>query len=88
MNSPLFPESPGLLPWGSDANGHLYCWWTKGKPDKWSIVQLFHGYEGDPLEIVPGPITSFLVKFMKNKYENMLGGQPFEAKDHHFSPGK
>src|SRR5262245_9764620 len=32
---PLFPESPGLLPWGGDSNGHLYCWWTDGAPDVW-----------------------------------------------------
>lgn len=32
---PLFPEQPGYLPWGSDSNGHLYCWWTVGTSDLW-----------------------------------------------------
>jgi hypothetical protein len=83
----LHPARPGLLPWGRDPNGHRYCWWTEGEPDAWSIVQLFHGYEGDPMEIVPGPITSFLIRFMHNEYTNMLGGQPFDESDYHFKPG-
>ncbi|MCA9070123.1 MAG: SMI1/KNR4 family protein [Planctomycetaceae bacterium] len=84
---PLFPESPGLLPWGSDDNGHLYCWWTEGQPDDWSIVQLFHGYEEDPLEIVPGPITQFLIDFVSNKYPNMLGGNERSSEHHKFRVG-
>ena len=87
---PLFPESPGLLPWGTDDNGHLYCWWTDGLPDDWKIVQLFHGYEDDELEIVAGPITQFLVDFVSNKYPNMLGGIERTPSDRRFevaSPG-
>jgi hypothetical protein len=84
----LHPNKPGLLPWGTDANGHFYCWWTEGVPDNWPIVQLFHGYENE-IDVVPGPITSFLVKFMSNEYPNMLGGNEFTTKDHffdHFNP--
>jgi len=83
---PLFPETPGLLPWGSDSNGHLYCWWTEGPADAWKIVQLFHGYE-DEIEPVPGPITSFLVRFIGNEYPNMLGGTPFVEADRTFAQG-
>ncbi|MCC9604766.1 SMI1/KNR4 family protein [Blastopirellula sp. JC732] len=83
----LYPECPGLFPWGSDSNGHLYCWWTEGEPDEWGIVQLFHGYEDDPLEIVPGPITSFFVRFMSNAYSNMLGGIEFEPDQLRFTRG-
>ena len=82
----LFPESPGLLPWGRDSNGHLYCWWTEGPPDAWGIVQLFHNYEGE-VEVVPGPITSFLVRFIRNEYTNMLGGTPFSDQHHFFRQG-
>lgn len=84
---PLFPESPGLLPWGGDNNGHLYCWWTEGSPDEWKIVQLFHGYEDDPLEIVSGPITQFLIDFVSNKYPNMLGGNERSSTDCYFRVG-
>lgn len=81
----LHPECPGLFPFGSDVNGHLYCWWTEGEPDEWGVVQLFHGYEDDPLEIVPGPVTSFFVRFMSNAYDNMLGGIPFEPEQLNFA---
>jgi hypothetical protein len=84
---PLYPESPGLLPWGSDSNGHLYCWYTDGSCDDWPIVQLFHGYEDDALEIVPGPITRFLVDFVNNTYPNMLGGIPHTPEQRFFRVG-
>ena len=74
----------GLL---GKANGHLSFWWTEGSPDEWSIVQLFHGYEDDPLEIVPVPITQFLIDFVSNKYPNMLGGNPRTEADRRFSTG-
>src|SRR5262245_10120505 len=32
---PVHPDTPGLLPWGSDDNGNGFCWLTKGKPTKW-----------------------------------------------------
>jgi hypothetical protein len=86
MSFELFPESPGLLPWGNDSNGHLYCWWTEGPADSWPVVQVFHGYE-EEIEPVPGPITSFLVQFMSNAYTNMLGGNPFSDEDRYFQPG-
>ncbi|TWT31583.1 SMI1/KNR4 family protein [Blastopirellula retiformator] len=84
----LYPECPGLFPWGTDNNGHLYCWWTEGEPDDWGVVQLYHGYEYDPLEIVPGPITSFFARFMNNAYASMLGGIEFERGDLHFTRGQ
>jgi hypothetical protein len=86
MSLKLFPESPGLLPWGGDSNGHLYCWWTEGAPDSWRLVQVFHGYE-EEIEPVLGPITSFLVRFISNEYPNMLGGNPFSAEDRYFEQG-
>jgi hypothetical protein len=85
-NLKLFPEKPGLLPWGSDSNGHLYCYWTQGPSDSWSLVQVFHGYEQE-IEPVPGPITRFLVKFLRNEYPNMLGGNSFSHEHYHFEQG-
>jgi hypothetical protein len=82
---PLPPDSPGLLPWGSDSNGHRYCWLASGPPDTWEVVQIFHGYE-DEIDPVPGPVTSFLVRFMSNEYPNMLGGNPFTEADRTFGP--
>jgi hypothetical protein len=82
----LHPECPGLLPWGGDSNGHLYCWWTDGPSDYWGTVQVFHGYE-DEIEVVPGPITDYLIRFIHNEYPNMLGGIPFTEEDHYFKQG-
>jgi hypothetical protein len=82
----LFPEEPGLLPWGSDSNGHLYCWWTQGPSDGWTVAQLAHGDEED-FETVPGPITSFLVRFIQNEYPKMLAGNRFLEKHRSFRQG-
>ncbi|UUO08629.1 SMI1/KNR4 family protein [Blastopirellula sp. J2-11] len=84
----LHPERPGLFPWGSDENGHLYCWWTEGEPDQWGIVQLYHRCEDAPLKIFPGPLTSFFVRFMSNAYTNMLGGIEFEPDQLRFTRGR
>ena len=80
---PLPPDSPGLLPWGGDSNGHRYCWLADGPPDTWEVVQIFHGYD-DEIDPVPGPVTSFLVRFMSNEYPNMLGGNRFTEADRTF----
>lgn len=82
----LFPDCPGLLPWGNDSNGHLYCWWTEGPPDLWPVVQVFHGYE-EEIEPVSGPISSFLIRFMRNEYPNMLGGNSFSEAHRYFKQG-
>jgi hypothetical protein len=50
------------------------------------VVQVFHGYE-EEIEPVPGPITRFLVRFIRNEYPNMLGGNAFSGEDRYFTPG-
>jgi hypothetical protein len=35
---PIYPESPGILPWGNDENGHDYYWFTQGAPDQWTVL--------------------------------------------------
>jgi hypothetical protein len=50
------------------------------------LVQLFHGYE-EEVEMVPGPISSFLVRFIRNEYPKMLGGNPFSDEHHYFEQG-
>jgi hypothetical protein len=34
----VYPEVPGLLPWGSDDNGYTLYWLTDGPPDKWPVL--------------------------------------------------
>ncbi|MBL8793852.1 MAG: SMI1/KNR4 family protein [Planctomycetia bacterium] len=38
MRYRLFPESGGLLPWGTTGNGDYLHWRTKGLPEQWSVV--------------------------------------------------
>ncbi|MDX8053269.1 hypothetical protein SK571_28175 [Lentzea sp. BCCO 10_0798] len=34
----LYPETPGLLPWGNTVNGDHCFWLADGEPDRWTIV--------------------------------------------------
>lgn len=34
----IFPEVPGLLPWGNDENGNGLYWLTDGEADSWSVI--------------------------------------------------
>jgi hypothetical protein len=83
---PLFPEQPGFLPWGSDSNGHLYCWWADGSPDSWPVAQVAHGEEETPHR-APVGITEFLASHLHNRYPVMLGGRVFADKDRQFKRG-
>ena len=48
---PVFPESGGLLMWGSSIDGDEFHWRTEGQPNEWTVVvagrndDWFH-YEG------------------------------------------
>jgi hypothetical protein len=43
---PVFPEIPGLLPWGVYGDVDALAWYTEGGPDEWYIVlyRLEHGF--------------------------------------------
>jgi hypothetical protein len=58
----VFPEQPGLLPWGSDENGNVLHWLTEGAPDYWPIILQPEGAEGHELERFDIPMTTFLAK--------------------------
>lgn len=79
----IHPETPGLLPWGMDHNGNMFCWWTKGAPEKWSIAQVGHDEEETP-HVVKVDITSFLVKYAQNEYPEMQGGLKFSESHQQF----
>lgn len=34
----VFPERPGIMPFGNDENGNTLYWFTKGDADEWTIV--------------------------------------------------
>jgi hypothetical protein len=82
----LHPERPGLLPWGSDSHGHIYCWWTCGEPDCWHDVQVAHEEEDKPYH-VDASISSFLVRYARNEYPDLMGGRVFDASNFWFEKG-
>ena len=81
------PERPGLFPWGRDTGGNCFFWLTQGDPDRWPVVQLGHGQAGRPHRASVG-ITTFLVRYGRNRYPSMLGGLKFEPSRHRFTPGR
>ncbi len=83
----VHPQRPGLLPWGSDSNGNIFCWWTEGTPDEWSVVQVGHDDE-ENLQHAHVPITTFLVNFARNQYPTMLGGRVFQEENYRFERGR
>ena len=54
----VYPIQPGLLPWGSDANGHQMFWLTAGEPDAWPI--LLFNRDTSQFEEWRMPVTTFL----------------------------
>ena len=34
----VFPNIPGLLPWGADDQGGTYYWWVEGDSDSWEVI--------------------------------------------------
>jgi hypothetical protein len=82
----LHPESPGLFPWGFDSNGNGFFWLTDGEPDQWPVVQVGHNEEENPHQADVG-ITTFLVRYGRHEYPEMLGGIRFKKKQLRFTPG-
>jgi hypothetical protein len=78
-----FPARPGLLPWGRDENGHMMCWLTKGKPDRWPIILRRHDnvYETWKLSL-----TSFLAKAFRNEITCIIWQDPFLPEELTFEP--
>jgi hypothetical protein len=80
---PLFPESPGFLPWGNDSNGNLYCWWVVAPADSWTVAQVAHDEEETPHR-APIGIAEFLASYFRNRYPQMHGGRRFTPEELRF----
>lgn len=74
----VFPDQPGLLPWGSDQNGNTLHWLTEGEPDDWPVI--IESHEGE-LERFNMSMTTFLAKAftyeIQPKHVWHAGYQPF-----------
>jgi hypothetical protein len=85
---PVHPESPGLLPWGGDENGNTYCWFTKGKPDKWPVIFLGRGSASHPIQFKVG-IVDFLLGYAKDQFSTLVQpDNPMTEEMRIFTPGR
>lgn len=65
----VFPQSPGLFPWGSDDNGHTMLWLTNGPADDWPIVLRSRDNEYERHDL---SMTSFLARVLKQELSCIL----------------
>lgn len=80
----VFPDSPGLLPWGGDENGQMLNWLTDGDADSWPVVVESH--EGE-LERFDMTMTTFLAKALSNEIRPAhIWGRPFTQDELFFVP--
>lgn len=71
----LYPNSPGLLPWGGDENGNVYFWLTAGEPDEWPVVQNEVRGSGYRLHEKCG-LTEFFARVLSGDIPALAGGYP------------
>jgi hypothetical protein len=82
---PIYPECPGLLPWGGDENGNYYYWLTDGRPDSWQVVS--DEVRGEGFREYGRCMTDFLCDVMTGKIEALAGDYP-KDEDRIFEPWK
>jgi len=79
----VFPECPGLLPWGRDENGNTLCWLTDGDPAGWQInIQSKYGN----IYQFHSPMTDFLIRLFTNQIECPVWQEPFSIDEMVFRP--
>jgi SUKH superfamily protein len=79
----IFPDGPGLLPWGSDDNGNYYYWLTEGPADSWQVVS--NESRGEGFREYGRCMTDFLCGILTGEIEALAGDYP-ESKDRMFKP--
>ncbi|MFJ8044088.1 hypothetical protein ACIRBX_26660 [Kitasatospora sp. NPDC096147] len=64
---PMFPDSGGLLSWGSDTLGNSYFWLTQDPdPDNWPVVVFFG--EAEVWDVFDGGLAAFLTALLTGEY--------------------
>jgi hypothetical protein len=79
----VFPETPGLFPWGKDENGSSLCWWANGDPENWPVV--VQSREGEEYHYQLS-LTEFLVKVFLNEVKVPVWHEPFTREELNFVP--
>lgn len=55
----VFPEPGGLLPWGQDGQGGIFCWLTgSAGPDRWRVA--YYSRNADEWREHEGPMTALV----------------------------
>jgi len=71
----IFPERPGLLPWGDDHSGGRLCWLTIGPPDQWPVI--VNPPRDNYYEQFDMPMTSFLAACFRREITCVLWADCF-----------
>jgi hypothetical protein len=70
----IYPDRPGLLPWGGDDNGNYYYWVTDGPPDTWQVVS--DEVRGEGFREYGRSMTDFLSEVLTGKIQALAGDYP------------
>ncbi len=70
----VYPERPGILPWGGDENGNYYYWLTDGIPDSWQVIS--DEVRGDGFQEHSRCMTDFLYEVLTGNIEALAGDYP------------
>jgi hypothetical protein len=73
----VYPDKPGLLPWGRNDLGHYMFWFTDGEPNNWPVV-LAEG-RGDRFETFDMGIVMFLAKALSHEINSKIWPDDFPA---------
>jgi hypothetical protein len=65
----IYPESPGLFPWGEEVNGTSMFWLTKGNPDKWPIIVFA---QGGKIERFDMSVSEFLSRLLNGELDSKI----------------
>lgn len=66
---PIFPDNPGLLPFGSDVGNVTYSWLADGdtNPNKWPLVIIRDGTVAEEYTMT---FSEFFVRYLTNKIKS------------------
>jgi hypothetical protein len=71
---PIYPDQPGLLPWGNDENGNDYYWFTEGAPNTWRVLS--DEGRGEGFREYGCTMTEFLTKVLLGEFKALAGDYP------------
>lgn len=62
----IFPESPGLLMWGSSDQRQAYFWLTEGMPERWPLIVMWQSEFFSRYEM---PLVVFLYRLVAGELD-------------------